>query len=712
MIYRYFLSKQWCKVIGIWLLITLAHNTSQTVQAQDYPRPAIDIDNFIQELFSVQSEDINYEDVYETLFQFYRSPLNLNTANREDLESLFVLSELQINSLLKHINTNGRLLSIYELQAIPSFDPTTIYKLLPFVFVRPVGLYADARPLWQRILREHESNYLLLRYDRVLQEKRGFTPADTNSNGEPNTRYAGSPGRMYARYRISHRKDFSLGFTLEKDDGEQLTWDPNTKRYGVDFLSFHAYVENQGRLKALALGDYQLQFGQSLLLAGGFNVGKGAETVQTIRRSNLGVRPYTSTLESGFFRGAAATYQLNRIEVTGFYSYNLRDANVLTSGDTLSQTEAFIQSFQTSGFHRTQTEISAKGNIGERIVGSNVLYRSKDKNFQAGAIFLHTRYSKELKREDRIYNRFEFSGQQNYNFGAHFNYNWQNFTFFGEGAQSKSGGRGAVAGFVSSLAPNVELAMLYRKFDKNFHSFYGSALGEGSRNINEEGIYWGIKVKPFKKLQLAAYYDRFRFPWLRFQVDAPSSGHEFLTRASYKFSRQIQLFGQYREEVKQKNLTNNVSNIDFLVNTTRRNYVINLNYRMPKVLTLGSRLQMSSYQEGDAPTTTGYALVQDIGFRTGKFTIDVRFSLFDTQDFNNRQYVYEKDVLWAFSIPAYSGVGFRNYAVVRYRLSRKIDIWLRYAQFSYRNQQTVGSGLEEVQGSIRSEVKAQVRLRF
>ncbi|HAS40837.1 MAG TPA: hypothetical protein DCS93_10175 [Microscillaceae bacterium] len=681
-------------------------------KAQDFPRPEIDIDNFIQGLFSVQDEDINYEDVYETLFQFYRNPLNLNTANREDLEALFVLSELQINNFLKHVSTNGKLLTIYELQAIPNFDQATIDKLIPFVFVRPAGLYIDARPLWQRILREKESNYLILRYDQVLEEKRGFTPADTNSRGEPNSRYLGTPGRMYARYRVSHRKDFSLGFTIEKDDGEQLAWNPGNNQYGMDYVSFHAFFENQGRLKALAIGDYQMQFGQSLLLAGGFNVGKGAETVQTIRRSNLGVRPYTSTLESGFFRGAAATYQINRFELTGFYSYNLLDANVLISTDTLSRTEAFIQSFQTSGFHRTSTEINAKGNIGERIAGGNLLFKSKDRNLQVGALFLHTQYSTELRRTDRIYNRFEFSGRENYNFGAYFNYNWQNFTFFGEGGQSKSGGRGAVAGFVSSLAPNVEMAMLYRNYDKNFHSFYGSALGEGSRNINEEGIYWGIKIKPLKKVQLSAYYDRFRFPWLRFLVDGPSRGYEFLVRANYKFSRQIGLYAQYREESQQRNQSNNTTNIDFLVNNLKRNYIINLNYQVPKVLSLQSRLQWSTFQEGGGPVTSGYALVQDVGFKFRKFTLDFRFSVFDTQDFNNRQYVYEKDVLWAFSIPAYSGVGFRNYALLRYRLSRKIDIWLRYAQFSFRNQQTVGSGLEEIQGSIRSEVKAQMRIKF
>ena len=385
---------------------------------------------------------------------------------------------------------------------------------------------------------------------------------------------------------------------------------------------------------------------------------------------------------------------------------------MLASTDTLSQTEAFIQSFQTSGFHRTNTELGSKSSIGERIAGSNVLFKSKDRTLQVGATFLHTQYSKELKREDRIYNRFEFSGKENYNFGAYFNYNWQNFTFFGEGAQSKSGGRGVVAGFVSSLAPNVEMAMLYRNYDKNFHSFYGSALGEGSRNINEEGIYWGIKIKPHKKIQLSAYYDRFRFPWLRFLVDGPSTGYEFLARANYKFSRQIKLYAQFREESKQRNKSNNTSNIDFLVNTLKRNYIINLDYQVPKVLSLKSRLQWSTFQEGGGPITNGYALVQDVGFKFRKFNLDFRFSVFDTDDFNNRQYVFEKDVLWAFSISAYNGVGFRNYALLRYRVTRKIDIWLRYAQFSFRNQQTIGSGLEEIQGSVRSEVKAQMRIKF
>src|SRR5919112_581502 len=113
------------------------------------------------------------------------------------------------------------------------------------------------------------------------------------------------PTRMLlvVRYRVSHTRDFSLGFTAEKDAGEPLVWKPGKGRLGADFYSAHFVVQERGRLKTLALGDYQLQFGQGLLLSSGLQVGKGAETITTLRRSSVGVRAYSSLLENTFFRG-------------------------------------------------------------------------------------------------------------------------------------------------------------------------------------------------------------------------------------------------------------------------------------------------------------------------------------------------------------------------------------------------------------------------
>jgi uncharacterized protein (DUF2267 family) len=86
------------------------------------PKMEIDLDDFIQKLAATQQDDVNYEDLYEALMQFYLNPLDLNKAEPDELRSLFVLSEAQIQDFYTHKTRFGNLLNLYELQSIESFD--------------------------------------------------------------------------------------------------------------------------------------------------------------------------------------------------------------------------------------------------------------------------------------------------------------------------------------------------------------------------------------------------------------------------------------------------------------------------------------------------------------------------------------------------------------------------------------------------------------
>lgn len=261
---------------GLLLILTIT-----TARAQDFPRRAPDLDRLAQELFAeIQSDQVPYEDLYETLLQYYQTPLNLNTASREELRALLLLSETQITGLLKHREATGPLLSLYELQAVPGFDLRSIYRVAPFVTVQTADPNRARGRLAQRIWQE-ENNALFLRYERVLQQRRGYAPPDT-FRGRPTARYLGSPDKLVLRYRTSHARDFSLGFALEKDAGEPYAWNPGRGQVGGDYASAHFVLQERGRLKTLALGDYQLQFGQGLLLSSGLAVGKGAEDRKSV----------------------------------------------------------------------------------------------------------------------------------------------------------------------------------------------------------------------------------------------------------------------------------------------------------------------------------------------------------------------------------------------------------------------------------------------
>jgi hypothetical protein len=696
---------------GPFLLAIFIGLLAAPVFAQHINRDEIDMEAYIEQLFAIQEEDINYEDLYESLLQMQLNPISLNLAGPEELQSLFVLTPLQVTAFLNYRKTLGPFISLYELQAIPHWDLETIQRVLPFVTLSQTAR-THGQPLIQRMLSERDA-YLILRHRRVWQTRRGYLPADTLASGRLSTRFQGDPNDLYARFRVQHAKDFSLGFTLDKDPGEVFAWDPKTNRYGFNFISYHATVYEKGPWKTLSLGDYQLQFGQGLVFGAGFSVGKGAETITTVRRSTVGIRPYTSVLEFGFFRGAAATYQKGGWEFTGMYSNAPRDARVQENLDTLDRQESYISSLLRSGLHRTSSEIAAKSQAREQNIGGNIQYHSPDKNLQWGANFLFTEFSQPFIPLPRIYNTFEFSGRDNLVYSTYFSYNFLNYFFFGEGARSKSGGQGAVLGMMSSLHPKVDLSLLWRQFDRDFHTFYGNAFSEGTRPINETGIYLGLQYKPSRKFNWSVYHDQFRFPWMRFRVYRPSSGTEWLSRVSYTPSRATLLFLQFRNESKDRNLPSveQSEHSHLVARGRRRNFVLSLEHRLNNTWQIKSRVQASDFQFGNQ-STKGYALVQDLNAEMGRVRLGGRIALFDTEDFENRQYIYERNVLWAFSLPNYHGQGMRYYFLGQWKISPQLTFWGRWARTAFTDRKTIGSGLQQIEGPYLSETTMQLRYQF
>ncbi|GAA4015618.1 helix-hairpin-helix domain-containing protein [Hymenobacter fastidiosus] len=700
---------------GLCLLaLFLVGLTVFRARAQEYVRPPADLDRLVQELFAeIQSDQVPYEDLYETLLQYYQTPLNLNTASREELRGLLLFSEAQISHLLEHRQRRGSLISLYELQSIQGFDTRSIYRVAPFVTVL-AGAGGSRVPLWQRMARE-DNNALFVRYERVVQQRRGYTPADSSRGGLA-SRYLGSPDKLLVRYRVSHARDFSLGLTAEKDAGEQLTWSPATRRYGADFYSAHFLLQERGKLKTLAIGDYQLQFGQGLLLSSGLQVGKGAETITTIRRSSLGVRAYSSVLESAFFRGAAATVAVvPTIRATAFVSRKRVDASVQSATDSLAQFDEFSSGLLLTGFHRTANELANRQALRETIGGGNLSYVSRSGHFSAGLTAVNTHFDTPIQRRAELYNRYEFRGRDNLAVGAHYSYVVRNLLLFGETARSTGGGIGSVNGLLASLTPNVDASVLYRHYRRDFHTFYGNALSENTRNINETGLYAGLKVRPLARWEVSAYYDQFWFPWVKYQVSAPSQGYDWLVRLTFTPAKTSLLYAQFRSRVKEYDARSPAAPrpVRMPVATVRHSLLLFYDTSPTLSLSLRTRVQGTRYRADGGPLRTGYVLAQDASVTVSRYLrLSGRYALFDTDDYDTRQYVFEQDVLYAFSIPALSGQGTRVYAIAEVKCTRHLTLWLRYAETHYRHQQSVGSGLEEIQGPVRGEVKAQVRYKF
>ena len=74
--------------------------------------------------------------------------------------------------------------------------------------------------------------------------------------------------------------------------------------------------------------------------------------------------------------------------------------------------------------------------------------------------------------------------------------------------------------------------------------------------------------------------------------------------------------------------------------------------------------------------------------------------------------MYESDVLYYFYIPSVYHRGVRNYLLLKYRLNRKVDLWMKLAQTYYSNQDEIGSALNYIDGNTKTDINLQMIIRF
>ncbi len=639
---------------AITLLIIVIGLPAGNLSAQtEDPAAAELLENFFRD--NEQASESDAQVFLENLENYRSNPLDLNRASREDLIGLHVLNELQVESFLTYRTQLGPLLNDYELQAIPDWSPADIRRMLLFSKVY-TGL--DTRNIKiMRGLYEGE-NDLLLRWGR---------PEPTNY---PDTVEGGDSG-FAIRYRHSFDNRLRFGFTAEKDPGEAFFRKSN--KQGFDFYSAHFFVQNLNEhLKTFAAGDYSARFGQGLLLQTGFSPGKSAETV-SVARGGRKISPYASFGETFFFRGAAATFRWGpHIETTVLYSSRRRDGNVIAPDPTDQEFQEIIfSSLQSSGYHRTRTEIDDEKSLREQVTGFSAAYLWKSGHITVNGLYLH--YDKPWNPAPAAYRLYTFRGQD---LGAYsLDYAWRrrNWLFLGETARSDNGAVASINSLLFSPDRHVTVTALHRFFPKDYQSIYAQPFAESSGAANEQGVYLGADIRYIRRWQINVYADVWRHPWLRFGVSAPSQGREFLARVLWTKSKTFSVYALWQSEIKERN--SDEEGIPGLLENRRDRLRLHAIYKVHPSVELRSRIEWTVFRVADFARTKGFIAYQEVVFRsTGSpWSASARYAIFDTDNFDTRVFAFENDLFSAVSIPAFSGRGTRYYLNLQWR----VNSWLR-----------------------------------
>ncbi|MEI6748634.1 MAG: helix-hairpin-helix domain-containing protein [Bacteroidales bacterium] len=648
--------------------------------------------------------ELDYSDFLDDLGRLKRHPINLNAATDDDLRNLSFLNELQIANLRAYIMQYGSIASIYELQMIEGFSQEMIELMLPFI---TLTAQSEKDKITLKRLLHYGKADILLRYQQLLEQQKGYLPAsDSGLLLNPNARYLGNQGRLFTRFKYAYSDRLQFGFTGEKDPGETFFPSNDTLKKGFDFFSTHAFYQGPGLVRQVAVGDYQVQFGQGLTLWSGLSFGKLPGEVGG-KKAGMGIKPSTSSNENLFMRGAATTLASGKFGLTLFYSTHKVDAN-LVQGDTLSASDTYLTSLQESGYHRTPGELADKDASTIKAGGGHLTYQTG--TLRLGATAWQQKLDAILQKPSTPEYLFYVTKKTSVYTGIDYDYLYKKLNLYGEFARGDNGAVAYVGGISFAADPRFLISSTYRNYPRDYVNLISSAFAENSSPMNETGLYTGFVASLASKWTLTAYVDQYRFGWLRYRVEAPSRGEEYSAQLNWQASRSSEISLRFREQHKQLNSTENMY-LNTIQTNDKRNIRLQVSINPLPYLSLKSRIEYSEYRDSKG-ISKGYLLYQDVGFRPekSKLSLVFRFALFDAPDYNSRLYAYENDVLYAFTSTAFNGIGSRFYIVAAWKLNRHAEIWAKYSRAYYSDRQIIGSGLDEIDGNTRSEIKVQLRL--
>ncbi len=634
---------------------------------------------------------------------FLSHPLDLNEANKEDVLNFPLLTSVEAGKINDYIQAHRPLLSIYELQSIDGLSTELIKRLLPYITIDQTN---SKKPIWEAMTTANHSSFVA-RWSRTLQESKGYQVDDSL-----NAAYLGSPDKLFLKFKSAEPGRYSISLITEKDAGEPIFNSQYTKSF--DFISAHLYLENiNPTIRSLVLGDYTLRLGQGLILDNGFSIGKSFQFGSIVKTPSI-IKPYQSVRESEMLRGIASKIKLNQnLNLLLFYSSKRVDGNTITIQNIDSNdVENRISSLQTSGLHRSRSEIEDKNTVELDYVGMALDYAFA--RLKIGLNGVYKKQNPALSNANRLDRLFVSNDHEQYFSSVHHQWIYKNLTLCGEWALDKNSNYAFVEHVILSLGRKAETMISYRNFHPGFYSDLSNTISTSTLSWNEKGTYLALNLYPVKKLTINGSIDFTGFPWLKYQTDLITGRQEYSMRIQYTERKKWFAYLQFRRRDKDLNVINPMDEKEKLLIQEESNQLrFHLETKLNSDWTWRSRIEFH-WLNTNGKSEKGMLISQDLLFKSieSRYSGNFRFAIFDISDYDARIYSFENDVLYQYSLPAYNGRGIRAYINFRYRPFPRITLESRFSTYYYTDENQNGSGYDLIDSPYKSEIKFQIQIQF
>lgn len=673
----------------IYRIITLAIGglllSVCNVSAQDYSW-----DDFVEDM--ADDASLSQEIIFEELYERHLNPININNTSMEELMHLPFLSEQQCRDIIDYTEKYAPMQTMGELLMIPSIDAKTRRYL-------PLFVTAGQEKPQQKGLKsmlDRSKSELTVRTDIPLYRKAGYRDyPDSILETSPNKVYAGSPLYHSVRFKFNAGDRISAGLLLEKDAGEK----------GIDYYSAYMMYKSAGILRTAIAGKYRIAFGKGLVVNTGASYGK-AMTLASLGKTDRGIRPHSSTSESGYMTGGAATLGFGRLTVSAFASWRDEDATL--------NTDSTVSSIKTDGLHRTWLERSKKGNLNNFSAGGNIGYRFKNCGLSLTAATTH--YSRMLNpkwnTEASLYRYYNPRGSDFTATGLSYYWNSTVISLSGETAICGNGSIATINALLWNLSYSNRFMFIFRHYSHRYNAVLANSFGENGEVRNETGFYAGWNAELPLGITLETYIDFFRFPWMRYQVSDASYGYEGMIQATYPCSENVELSLKFTTKSKQKDF--DYEDGSMLKMNSSYKIRMQCRWQINQSLSAKTGIYASFIKNYGNKTDRGFMVSENFRWQQmrSKNKIELFMSYFKTDSYFSRLYAYEPGLLYAYNMQSYAYHGIRISMMGSVRIARNLKINAKAGATVYFNREYISSSTEQINQKHKEDIQVQVQWTF
>lgn len=548
------------------------------------------------------------------------NPININTASKEELAEIPILSDFQINQFIQYrTNIGGKFENIYDIKAIPSWDEETIRWIHPLLYIGEKR--QNGNSIYNHIHNSRKTVYAIYSYDNV---KRDST-------------IIGKPYAVTLKTSISNKNIFDFSIAAQKDKGEPTG---NSIGYLMDSYNISLGIYGIKNLR-IFLGDYRTSWGSGLVMSQNFNIKTYSSTTNI--NTNKGISTVKGATESNFSRGLAAEIKIGKTKLAIISSLQNMDGNV--------SKDSTITSFTQTGIHKTIQDLQKKDAVKMRMIGGNISFGIKDINLILSGIYYdwNNFKLKTPKGTSSIEELKNIKKMTNYSLSYIYHPAIKRIILSGEIASNTTKGLSTIHTMqyqndkIGNISANIRYA------SPKYWSFYSSSQYYSSNNINNQ---WGYSFafQPQIKIPsttLSLVYDKYKA--IRKRTGKSANNESSV----------------YYVDITSKNLKNTTLNTSILYNN-RYDKGNRIKYKLKAVISRNNieylgHIDFNAYKR-NPDSNYSFGKMITLGLNMNKkeqLRLKTRLSLFDTDSFYNRIFHYYPRISGDYTPTFINGKGYR-----------------------------------------------------